>query len=384
MVVHGGGLFTSCLPSSASASAWITQQLGQSSEVLGSRCCWLWGVSAGPILCRVDGSASVAGCCSGHGGGCGRKGKLPRGPPSCPELGATLGAQAGSSVAPPVGCSRGSGGQTACVRPLQVVTLWYRPPDVLFGAKLYSTSIDMWSAGCIFAGTRVPSSPLWRGREPSVGSGGGSAGLPGLSPVSLPAELANAGRPLFPGNDVDDQLKRIFRYPFQPWTGLLSKGWGEQSQEPKGPGRATAWLPPWGTGFLTTFGWEGHAAPSPSSWLKEPCGRGGGGMCLGQGLQARAEALHSPPPFPGWGLWGQRWPLTRPTLLGTPTEEQWPAMTKLPDYKVSPRLGTGAQGLTCWGGSGAHPVLGGRGHGAAPSSHKLQLLGPSAGATNST
>lgn len=22
------------------------------------------------------------------------------------------------------------------------------------------------------------------------------------------------------------------------------------------------------------------------------------------------------------------------TLLGTPTEEQWPAMTKLPDYKV--------------------------------------------------
>ncbi|XP_026957299.1 cyclin-dependent kinase 5 isoform X1 [Globicephala melas] len=58
----------------------------------------------------------------------------------------------------------------------EVVTLWYRPPDVLFGAKLYSTSIDMWSAGCIFA------------------------------------ELANAGRPLFPGNDVDDQLKRIFRY----------------------------------------------------------------------------------------------------------------------------------------------------------------------------
>ena len=29
--------------------------------------------------------------------------------------------------------------------------------------------------------------------------------------ASLP-ELANAGRPLFPGNDVDDQLKRIFRY----------------------------------------------------------------------------------------------------------------------------------------------------------------------------
>ncbi|XP_033342853.2 cyclin-dependent kinase 5 [Megalopta genalis] len=57
----------------------------------------------------------------------------------------------------------------------EVVTLWYRPPDVLFGAKLYTTSIDMWSAGCIFA------------------------------------ELANAGSPLFPGSDVEDQLKLIFK-----------------------------------------------------------------------------------------------------------------------------------------------------------------------------
>ena len=39
-----------------------------------------------------------------------------------------------------------------CHNVVQVVTLWYRPPDVLFGAKLYNTSIDMWSAGCIFAG----------------------------------------------------------------------------------------------------------------------------------------------------------------------------------------------------------------------------------------
>ena len=37
----------------------------------------------------------------------------------------------------------------------EVVTLWYRPPDVLFGAKLYTTSIDMWSAGCIFAGELI-------------------------------------------------------------------------------------------------------------------------------------------------------------------------------------------------------------------------------------
>ncbi|XP_002168361.3 cyclin-dependent-like kinase 5 isoform X1 [Hydra vulgaris] len=70
----------------------------------------------------------------------------------------------------------------------EVVTLWYRPPDVLMGAKLYTTSIDIWSAGCIFA------------------------------------EIANAGRPLFPGSDTDDQLKRIFRLLGSPcedtWPGV--------------------------------------------------------------------------------------------------------------------------------------------------------------------
>eukprot|EP01018_Ginkgo_biloba_P032192 Gb_22030 [translate_table: standard] len=33
----------------------------------------------------------------------------------------------------------------------EIVTLWYRAPEVLLGATHYSTSIDMWSVGCIFA-----------------------------------------------------------------------------------------------------------------------------------------------------------------------------------------------------------------------------------------
>ena len=32
-----------------------------------------------------------------------------------------------------------------------VVTLWYRAPEILLGTKLYSTSVDIWSLGCIFA-----------------------------------------------------------------------------------------------------------------------------------------------------------------------------------------------------------------------------------------
>jgi serine/threonine protein kinase len=33
----------------------------------------------------------------------------------------------------------------------EVVTLWYRAPDVLLGSRNYSTSIDIWSIGCILA-----------------------------------------------------------------------------------------------------------------------------------------------------------------------------------------------------------------------------------------
>jgi cyclin-dependent kinase len=57
----------------------------------------------------------------------------------------------------------------------EVVTLWYRAPDVLMGSRQYSTSIDLWSAGCIMA------------------------------------EMAY-GRPLFCGSSVKDQLIRIFKY----------------------------------------------------------------------------------------------------------------------------------------------------------------------------
>ncbi|KAF9906737.1 hypothetical protein EC991_000330 [Linnemannia zychae] len=32
-----------------------------------------------------------------------------------------------------------------------VVTLWYRAPELLLGAKQYTTAVDMWSIGCIFA-----------------------------------------------------------------------------------------------------------------------------------------------------------------------------------------------------------------------------------------
>lgn len=69
----------------------------------------------------------------------------------------------------------------------EVVTLWYRAPDVLMGSRNYSTSIDIWSIGCILA------------------------------------EMAS-GRPLFPGSSVKDQLLRIFKILGTPneeiWPGI--------------------------------------------------------------------------------------------------------------------------------------------------------------------
>lgn len=56
----------------------------------------------------------------------------------------------------------------------EVITLWYRAPEILLGSKKYSTPVDIWSAGCIFA------------------------------------EMAQK-RPLFAGDSEIDQLFKIFR-----------------------------------------------------------------------------------------------------------------------------------------------------------------------------
>ena len=44
----------------------------------------------------------------------------------------------------------------------EVVTLWYRAPEILLGAKHYSTPVDVWSLGCIFA-EMINMKPLFPG-----------------------------------------------------------------------------------------------------------------------------------------------------------------------------------------------------------------------------
>jgi cyclin-dependent kinase len=46
----------------------------------------------------------------------------------------------------------------------EVVTLWYRAPEILLGSKCYSTPIDIWSIGCILA-EMITGRPLFCGES---------------------------------------------------------------------------------------------------------------------------------------------------------------------------------------------------------------------------
>ncbi|KAM7510091.1 hypothetical protein LguiB_008966 [Lonicera macranthoides] len=45
----------------------------------------------------------------------------------------------------------------------RVVTLWYRPPELLLGSTRYGVSVDMWSVGCVFAELFI-GRPILKGR----------------------------------------------------------------------------------------------------------------------------------------------------------------------------------------------------------------------------
>jgi serine/threonine protein kinase len=71
----------------------------------------------------------------------------------------------------------------------EVVTLWYRAPEILLGSATYSIPVDIWSAGCIFAEMLLK-------------------------------------KPIFPGDSEIDQLFKIFRQMGTPtedvWHGCTS------------------------------------------------------------------------------------------------------------------------------------------------------------------
>ncbi|KAG2317305.1 hypothetical protein Bca52824_020427 [Brassica carinata] len=82
----------------------------------------------------------------------------------------------------------------------RVITLWYRPPELLLGATKYGPAIDMWSVGCIFA------------------------------------ELLN-GKPILPGKTETEQLTKIYELCGSPdennWPGVSKMPWFDQLKSPR-------------------------------------------------------------------------------------------------------------------------------------------------------
>ncbi|PNX91220.1 cyclin-dependent kinase, partial [Trifolium pratense] len=46
----------------------------------------------------------------------------------------------------------------------RVITLWYRPPELLLGTTRYGPAVDMWSVGCIFA-ELLHGKPIFPGKD---------------------------------------------------------------------------------------------------------------------------------------------------------------------------------------------------------------------------
>uniref|UniRef100_A0A8C9S440 cyclin-dependent kinase n=1 Tax=Scleropages formosus TaxID=113540 RepID=A0A8C9S440_SCLFO len=91
----------------------------------------------------------------------------------------------------------------------EVVTLWYRAPEILLGCKYYSTAVDIWSLGCIFAEMVI-----------------GCQFCPCSCFLSTQPVAQITRRALFPGDSEIDQLFRIFRTLGTPdessWPGVTS------------------------------------------------------------------------------------------------------------------------------------------------------------------
>lgn len=47
---------------------------------------------------------------------------------------------------------------------VDVGTKWYKAPEILYGARSYDSSIDIWSAGCIFA-ELLDTTPIFTGQN---------------------------------------------------------------------------------------------------------------------------------------------------------------------------------------------------------------------------
>lgn len=140
-----------------------------------------------------------------------------------------------------------------------VVTLWYRPPELLLGARTYTHAIDVWSTGCNF-GELLNKKPLIPGKAeehqmqlicellgtPSSKIWPGLEGLPLYARMSLPICKYNNLRVKFP--DTPDTClellnKMLTFHPAKRVTaaGSLQHRYFSEPPAPVDP----QWMPTW-------------------------------------------------------------------------------------------------------------------------------------------
>uniref|UniRef100_A0A9J2Q8E8 cyclin-dependent kinase n=1 Tax=Ascaris lumbricoides TaxID=6252 RepID=A0A9J2Q8E8_ASCLU len=142
-----------------------------------------------------------------------------------------------------------------------VVTLWYRSPELLLGIKEYSTAVDMWSCGCIFA-EFLRLKPLFPGKgeldqinkiflelgTPNEKIWSGYSELPGPRKMKFDHHEYNQLWKKFPSNIVDkkglDFLNELLRYdPEKRLTAheALLHEWFNEDPQPTPPELFPTW-----------------------------------------------------------------------------------------------------------------------------------------------
>ena len=105
----------------------------------------------------------------------------------------------------------------------RVITLWYRPPELLLGSQNYGPAVDMWSVGCIFAELLLK-------------------------------------RPILPGKNEFEQIDKIFKMFGTPteetWPGLTKLHYYQMVQQQVG-------TKPQPNRFNEHFGMCARAPPAP-------------------------------------------------------------------------------------------------------------------------
>ncbi|KAJ3033441.1 hypothetical protein HDV00_006348 [Rhizophlyctis rosea] len=182
-----------------------------------------------------------------------------------------------------------------------VVTLWYRAPELLLGAKEYSTAIDIWSIGCIF-GELVNKEPLLAGKgeldqlkkifqlvgTPNERIWPGVGQLPGMKTFNFQPQPYNNLRTRFPyltENGLNLMTKLLTLDPSQRITAeeALRHPYFTESPPPKDPSLFPTWP-------AKSAGEKKRKYASPSAphahggdgGIGEEDGGGGGGLFGGQ------------------------------------------------------------------------------------------------------